>query len=57
MAAVATIVAAEFAAPDSDKWTRVAVRATPGKNVAICALDDGEYVTGTLVCHDDCIGL
>lgn len=55
MAAIAAVVATEFATPNGNKWTRVAVGAAPGKNVTVGALDDGEDVTGALVCHGDCI--
>lgn len=55
MAAGAAIVAADFATPNSHKWTRVAIRAAPGKNVTVGALDDGEDVRApSLVCHVDC---
>jgi hypothetical protein len=54
MAAVTAVVAAKFATPNGNKWTRVAVGAAPGENVTVGALDDGEDVTGALVCHDYC---
>ncbi|OJJ47056.1 hypothetical protein ASPZODRAFT_141822 [Penicilliopsis zonata CBS 506.65] len=44
-------MATDLAPPDCHKWTRVAVRAPPGEDVAICSLDDGERVTRALVCH------
>lgn len=53
MAAVATVVATQFATPNGNEWARVAVGTAPGKNVTVGALDDGEDVTGALVCHDD----
>lgn len=55
MAVVAPVVATEFATPNGPPWTRVAVGAAPGKNVTVGALDDGEGVTGALVCHVDCL--
>lgn len=51
MAVVATVVAAELAAPDGPEGTRVAVGAAPGQDVAVGSLDNGEYMTGALVGH------
>lgn len=52
MTAVATIVAAGFAPPNSNEWARIAVRATPGEDVAIGALHDSKYMARALVRHD-----
>lgn len=53
VAAVATIIAADLAMPNSNEGARVAVRAAPCKNVAVGRLDNGEYVAGALICHDN----
>ncbi|KAJ5963212.1 uncharacterized protein N7479_003088 [Penicillium vulpinum] len=42
-----------LATPNSHKGPRVAVRATPGQDVAIGSLNNGKDVTGTLVGHVD----
>ncbi|QKX59827.1 uncharacterized protein TRUGW13939_06969 [Talaromyces rugulosus] len=51
MAVVAPVVAADLAAPDGHKGTRVAVGAAPGQDVAVGALHNGEHMTGALVGH------
>jgi hypothetical protein len=55
VAVVATIVAAELATPNGNEWSSIAVGATPGKNVAVGCLDDGEDVTGALIGHGDLV--
>jgi hypothetical protein len=44
-------MATDLAAPDGDKGTGGTVRAAPGQDIAISRLDDGEDMTGALVCH------
>lgn len=51
MAGVAATVATDLATPDSHKGTGVAVGASPGEDVAVGSLDNGEGVTGALVGH------
>lgn len=51
MAVIAAVVTAEFATPNRRPWTWVAVGAAPGKDITVGALDNGEDVTGALVCH------
>jgi hypothetical protein len=51
MAVVAPVVTTDLAAPDGHKGAGVAVGAAPGQDVAVSALDNGEYMTGALVCH------
>lgn len=51
MAGVAATVVTDLAAPDGDKRTGVAVRASPGKDIPVCRLHDDENVTRALVGH------
>lgn len=51
MAGIAATVAADLAAPDGHEWTRAAVGAAPGQDVAVGGLHDGEHMPRALVGH------
>ena len=53
VARVAATVVTDLAAPDGDKRTGVAVRASPGKDIPVCCLYNDENVTRALVGHFD----
>lgn len=51
MARIAAAMATDLAAPDSNKRPGVAVRAPPGKDIAVGGLHNGKDMARALVSH------
>lgn len=51
MAVVAPAVVANLAAPNGHEWARIAVGATPGEDVPVGGLHNGEDMSRALVGH------